>query len=123
MVNPRHAIERIIAFDESLTCNPAVHHCYLAAQQAAQAILEEDPDDTLQALWNATNSYCNAMPSLAGHENIRNFIACVAQGMLLGVIYYDEAPKLLYAAQVALSVLPREPRNPVGRPPNREKMG
>ena len=123
MVNPCHAVERIVAFDESLACNPAVHRCCLAAQKTAQASLEEDPDDTLQALWNATNSYCNAMPSLAGHENIRDFIACVAQGMLLGVIYHDEAPKLLYAAQVALSVLPRAPRNPVGRPLNSETRG
>ena len=48
-------------------------------------------------------AYRRAMPPLLGAENIREFIACVAHGMLLGAIENKDASKLLYAAQVAFS--------------------
>jgi hypothetical protein len=121
MVNPGHVVARIQALDESLTRNPAVYRCCVVAQRAVRAVLKEDSDNILQAMWDATNDYYNVMPSLAGHENIRDFIACVAQGMLLGVIDHEEGARLLYAAQVALSALPREPKKPIGRPPKEEK--
>jgi hypothetical protein len=51
------------------------------------------------------------MPPLLGAENIRDFIACVAHGMLIGVIENKDATKLLYAAQVAFSAQSRtEPK-------------
>ena len=53
----------------------------------------------------AGSAYRNAMPPLDGHNNIRDFIACVAQGVLLGAIEYRQSSKLLYAAQVALSAI------------------
>jgi len=46
-------------------------------------------------------AYREAMPPLMGARNIRDFIACVAHGMLLHVFEANEASKLLYAAQVA----------------------
>jgi hypothetical protein len=46
-----------------------------------------------------------ALPPLVGHENIRDFIAGVAQSILLGAISTNEASKLLYAAQVALAAV------------------
>ena len=49
------------------------------------------------------SAYCNAMPPLIGAENIRDFIACVAQGLLIGAVQNKDAGKLLYAAQVASS--------------------
>jgi hypothetical protein len=49
------------------------------------------------------SAYCNAMPPLIGAENIRDFIACVAQGLLIGAVENKDAGKLLYAAQVASS--------------------
>lgn len=51
----------------------------------------------------ARNAYRQAMPALAGETNIRDFIAAVTDGALLGVIPQKEHTKLLYAAQVALS--------------------
>ena len=53
------------------------------------------------------SAYRNAMPPLVGAENIRDFIACVAQGLLIGAIENKDASKLLYAAQVAFSTLNR----------------
>jgi hypothetical protein len=51
------------------------------------------------------------MPPLLGAENIREFIACVAHGMLIGAIENKDATRLLYAAQVAFSAQSRaEPK-------------
>jgi hypothetical protein len=56
-------------------------------------------------------AFRGAMPSLLGGENIRDFIACVAHGMLIGAIENNDATKLLYAAQVAFSAQNRtEPK-------------
>jgi hypothetical protein len=41
------------------------------------------------------------MPPLSGADNIRDFVACVAHGLLLGVLSDSECTRLLYAAQVA----------------------
>jgi hypothetical protein len=43
------------------------------------------------------------MPSLSGFDSARDFVACVAHGLLIGAIPDEQATKLLYAAQVALS--------------------
>lgn len=43
------------------------------------------------------------MPPLSTRDSCRDFIACIAQGMLLGAIPEKEGGKLLYAAQVALA--------------------
>jgi hypothetical protein len=51
----------------------------------------------------AKNAYREAMPPLTGPANIRDFIACVAHGVLLDVISHEESSKLLYSAQVAIS--------------------
>ena len=59
------------------------------------------------------------MPDLSGYQDIRDFIACVAHGMLIGAIDAIEGPKLLYAAQVASGVLrhePKEQKQPVAYP-------
>jgi hypothetical protein len=46
-------------------------------------------------------AYRETMPPLVGARNIRDFIACVAHGMLLHVFEANEGSKLLYASQVA----------------------
>ena len=56
-------------------------------------------------LRDARNAYCAAMPPLVGYENISDFIACVAQGVLLGAISESRSTRLLYAAQVAQNIL------------------
>jgi len=56
----------------------------------------------------ASAAYLQALPTLSGVENIRAFIACVAHGLAIGVIEGSRASRLLYAAQIAKSVL-KEP--------------
>ena len=62
-----------------------------------------------RALDLARDVYRKAMPPLTGRENIQNFIACVAHGMLMKIIEPADATRLLYAAQVAQSGADREP--------------
>lgn len=50
------------------------------------------------------------MPKLSGADNIRDFIACVAHGMLIRAIPASEGSRLLYAAQVANAALPSQKR-------------
>jgi hypothetical protein len=49
------------------------------------------------------------MPPLAGHDNICDFIACAAHGILIEAIPMKRANQLLYAAQIALATLNRAP--------------
>jgi len=98
--------------------NPAIVRCCLAhngALQAANANKESD----YAAEKSAKRAYRSAMPPLSGRQNIRDFIACIAHGMLMGVIRESEGTKLLYAAQIAYSAsnTPAVPRSP-GRPRN-----
>jgi hypothetical protein len=65
--------------------------------------------------------YRQAMPDPIGLQNIQYFIACVSQGLLIGAIQESNASRLLYAAQVASTVLAREPRTP-GRPPTKPPL-
>src|ERR1700685_2571311 len=88
---------------------PAVARCCQAMQAAYQAIRstyeangkESDEECQDRAAVAAQRAYCQAMPPLSGCENIRDFIACVAHGMLLDVFTGAESTRLLYAAQVA----------------------
>jgi hypothetical protein len=57
-----------------------------------------------------------AMPPLSGYQNICDFIACVAYGMLLGAIKDENGTKLLYAAQVALATVPKESKTSKTQP-------
>ena len=49
------------------------------------------------------------MPRLVDYENIRDFVACVAEGKPLGAITDSESSRLLYAAQVAQGTLRHQP--------------
>ncbi|MFY9854877.1 MAG: hypothetical protein WAK26_13465 [Terracidiphilus sp.] len=91
------------------TRNAAVVRCCTARESSlresrAKALNRFETKD------NANAAYCDAMPDLSGHQNIRDFIACVAHGMVTGVIHAIEGPKFLYAAQVAIGALRREPK-------------
>lgn len=57
-----------------------------------------------------SEAYCIALPMLSSRQNILNFIACVADGVLWGAIPANTSSKLIYAAQAALGALPREPK-------------
>lgn len=55
----------------------------------------------------ANKAYRLTMPGLVDSESVLDFIACVAQGMLMGAITESQSARLLYAAQVAASALRR----------------
>lgn len=95
------------------TVNPAVARCTDAWNRAYRADLSIN-QTKLAAMQTAGRAFCEAMPQLDGYDNIRDFIACCAQGLLLGAIDPTRSAKLLYAAQVALSTF-RQQRKP-GRP-------
>lgn len=82
--------------------NPAVARCCNAWKDAYRAKFEEDEFEAFAAS-AAAEAFRAAMPPLTSRESCRDFIACVAQGMLLGAIAEKNAGKLLYAAQIALS--------------------
>ena len=87
--------------------NPAVALCYESYEQALDEA-EEKKMYTARAHMLAKDIYRKALPPLAGRENIRDFIACVAHAMLLKIIEPEEATRLFYAAQVAQSGANRE---------------
>lgn len=82
--------------------NPAVARCCQIWQTVFRAELARGEHEVLAAR-SAGEAYCGAMPSLTGAQNIRDFIACVAHGMLLQAIEDKSGGKLLYAAQVAFT--------------------
>src|SRR5208337_4504183 len=49
-----------------------------------------------------SEAYRLAMPPLSNRQNILNFIACVADGVLWGAIPENTSSKLIYAAQAAI---------------------
>ena len=91
----------------------AIKRCCAAWKRSYDAYLESTKGsgrDTIYAAHQACPAYCKAMPPLAGYENIRDFIACAAHGILIGAIPEKRANQILYAAQVALASLHYEPR-------------
>jgi hypothetical protein len=83
--------------------NPAVAHCCDAWEQAYQTSVEEDERESdFYARSVAGEAYRNALPALSGFQNISDFIACAAHGMLIGAIAEKSVTRLMYAAQVAI---------------------
>jgi hypothetical protein len=93
--------------------NAAIKRCMTAYKRVYDKYLEgKERTRTLKscaAFW-AGPAYCAAMPPLAGYENIRDFIACAAHGILIEAIPEKRANQLLYAAQIALVSLNYEPK-------------
>jgi hypothetical protein len=100
---PSEANEPIAA-----SANPAVARCLNAWKCAYKKEFAkcEDEDDASEV---AQKAYRDVMPSLSGYENIRDFIACVVNAMLIGAIEDNQGTKLLYGAQVALTTVRRQP--------------
>jgi hypothetical protein len=82
--------------------NPAVAHCCKAWKKAFRAAVDAGKSE-LAASFQAAEAYRAAMPPLSTRDSCRDFIACVAQGILLGAVSEKDGGKLLYAAQVALA--------------------
>lgn len=89
--------------------NPAIERCMTAWQTAYRAAIAKEKDK-YSAAHQAALAYRNSMPSLYGDQDVIScFIACVAQGMLIGAIEGKNGTNLLYAARVALGALRRQP--------------
>ncbi|MGA2674236.1 MAG: hypothetical protein ABSE99_13520 [Terracidiphilus sp.] len=95
-----------------VSSNPAVARCLSAWEPVYRAALAKGRYK-VHAADDAAQLYRDAMPPLSGYENIRDFIACTAHGILVGAIDATDASKLLYAAQVALTTLRSQPSPPV----------
>jgi len=92
--------------------NPAVAHCQGVWQYVYGLEMKKKKGESA-ASYNADRAYLRALPPLFGYQNACDFIACVSYGMLTNIIRGDNATKLLYAAQVALSS--------VGKPPAKQE--
>jgi hypothetical protein len=86
----------------------AVTRCCEAWDRVYRTQLQKGEMDFLAAKV-AAKAFRNSMPPLIGRENIRDFIACVAQGVLLEAIEVQQSNRLLYAAQIALTSLRSQP--------------
>ncbi len=96
------SIEPQSASAEAVHANPAVARCCEAFNRIYKVNIAINQTKAA-ATECAAVAYREAMPPLTGPDNIRDFIACVAQGILVGAINSLQSSKLLYAAQVALS--------------------
>jgi len=95
----------------------ALRRCCTAWQRAFNASMEDAPGggselDEVFAAKDAAVAYCNAMPLLATHEGVRDFVACAAHGILIGAIPPEKSSRLFQAAQVALATLRLQPKSP-----------
>jgi hypothetical protein len=97
----------------STACNPpenpsaanqSLTRCREAFEQMHTDLLANGKSECA-AKFKAIQAYKDGLPPLIGSDNIRDFIACVAQGMLLGAIEDNRGARLLYAARAAQSTL------------------
>ena len=83
--------------------NPAVNRCC----EAWLRVYKEERQrgrTKVASSYMAADAYRNAMPALSEQRNISDFVACTAYGILIGAIEKQQSGRLLYAAQVALSI-------------------
>ena len=113
----------------TLIQNAAIRRCCLAEKRSRRDSRLKRLG-TVETVLCADEAYRKAMPELVGYENIRDFIACAGHGMVIGSLTAFQASKLLYAAQIALSALGRQPRpgksqvdtpSPLPTPESKEK--
>ncbi len=90
-----------LALDPS-TSNPAVLRCCEAWASTYRAVLATGKSRSTAHI-EARDAYSRTLPLLTSPENIRDFIACVAHGYVLGAYVDTTYAKLLYSAQVAHS--------------------
>lgn len=91
--------------------NLAVRRCVEAYDRAQQTARENGKGNVVSAIEGA-KAYCKTLPPLSGHQNICDFIACVAYGMLIEAIIGTDGARLLYAAQVAYATVRRPAASP-----------
>jgi hypothetical protein len=82
--------------------NAAVARCGKVWKRVYRAALANE-ENNYSACQMASEAYRTAMPPLTTRANCLDFIACVAQGILIHAIAERDSGKLLYAAQVAIA--------------------
>ena len=87
--------------------------------QAAFDMAKEKGLASTKALRMAAVAYKLAMPKMDSLPTIRAAIACIAQGIQLEVFDGRDGSQLLYAAQVALSVLKQKDTRRSTPPPHK----
>ena len=90
--------------DRTSRTQRALDHCK-DEWQHAYSLAQEKGQPAARALRMACVAYKLAMPKMDSLPAIRAAIACVAQGITLEVFTGRDGSQLLYAAQVALTVL------------------
>src|SRR5438067_2363525 len=89
-----------------LSLDPAVARCCEARARAYRKYIAKGEVPVVAGI-DADEVYRKTMPPLSGSDNIRDFIACAAHGMLIGAIDGPVGARILYAAQLAQSMIPR----------------
>jgi hypothetical protein len=90
--------------------NAAIQRCCLAEKRSRRESKSKGRD-IIETQICADEAYRKALPELVGYENIRDFIAAVTHGMVIGNVTAFQAEKLLDGARLALSALRQEPAN------------
>jgi hypothetical protein len=103
--------------------DPYVERCMQALRDAEKAArtrggYKYEGERVCTVERDGKEAFKRAIPPLNGEENIRGFIACVTQAMILGIFNKEQGTGLLYAAQVAHSAGKRAvlPTRSPGRP-------
>jgi hypothetical protein len=98
----REALERMAELPQAALPTPELNitRCILAMTMAGSEADEEKGEDPRAF---ARAAYMSNMPPLSDRESIQANIACIANGIALGVIDGKEGSQMLYAAQVAIS--------------------
>jgi hypothetical protein len=89
---------------------PTVARCCEAWQLAYDAGWKASKCE-IYAREAAGEAYRNVMPPLSDTESIRDFVVCVAHGLLLKAIDDKTVGRLIYAAQLALSAVSSQPKS------------
>ena len=100
--------------------NKALERCVKAWQRTFDlasidpdddSLAPPDDDSTYFASKQASLSFRDAMPPLAGYENIRDFIACTTYAMLKRILDKGECQQLFGAAKIAMALLRAQARS------------
>jgi len=102
-------------FPEESLANPAIARCARAWSSTYRVNISIGSSKVSASL-EAGEAFRKAMPALTSADNVRDFVACVASGLLISAISSGDAARLLYAAQVAQRAFPRPSAPPQTNP-------
>jgi len=119
---PEESEESVSECPDRPSENPTLARCIRAWNRAYHKKLDEEETD-FEAVEAGNRAYLRAMPPLAGDQNIRDFIACIAFASLTKLILQPTADHFLAAAKVALGTLRHQakPADFVTRGPGRPR--